>query len=186
MSSSITSLSEAANNPWRRRVDPMSARPDHCEGQFLEREALGLHFAKSTCKLIINPRMLYPEHSHDARLARLECLLCFLRSMTNDTCQVALYTDMSPEASTTILGNWFVAETRIRLGDERFLDTLFTNHAWYVEQGIEVFDREFARHLKVPGISPAELRKEAIRIILAEISNLKQQKATSRRVRKCR
>ncbi len=135
-----------------------------------ERRALEKHARRKGCKLVINPWLEYSGPT--SRYARLRTLLAFLESMPGDLCQVAVHANMNVAESTTILGDWYYAESVSgRLG-QGYRQTIFTRHAPSVLQSVEEFDDEFRDHLHELGWTPRQSRKEAIALLRGALDAL--------------
>ncbi len=155
--------SEVTNNPvWRRRYGRVERSEEHCRHQRKERLALERHAAAAGCKLIINPTLQYETYGPDARICRLEYLLKFLLQMDDELCWVAILEDMDPRVSTTIVGNWFAAESIAGSGGRGYRQTIFTRHAPTIMEKIAIFDAEFDELLRAANVAHIDSRRWAI------------------------
>jgi hypothetical protein len=138
---------------------------EHFRAQRGERLALERHVRAVGCKLIINPYLSYTDLAVSARLVRLQCLLDFLRTMSDATCQVAIHAEMEPSQSLTILGDWFAAESVSNCAGIGYQQTIFTRHAPSMMSRIDAFEQEFAELLDARGWAADSTRSKAMREI---------------------
>lgn len=90
---------------WKQRYGKVNRSPFHCRCQREERIALERHARVVGCRLIIDPYLTYRRYGDAARIVRLETLVEFLESMTNDKVEVAINHKMHQEESLTLVGD---------------------------------------------------------------------------------
>ena len=147
----------------------------HCKLQRQERLALEEHARSAGCSLIINPDKVYSHLSDEAIRVRLQCLVHFFESMTDANVPVTIATnsEATGEDNTTIVGDWFAAESVSMVGPRQ---TNFTTHAPSIQTRIEVFDQELRHLLARAGISPQDSLAAAIESLRRRIADLKRKK----------
>jgi hypothetical protein len=131
---------ETVGHPiWMRR-EGRFPRPDaYHRLQRAERLALEQHAREAGCDLVLDLSVTLKQQGPDARKARLDTLLKFLRSMPEDNVRVVVRKRADP-LNLLIVGDWFVAESttpRPRVG---YLQTVFTRHAPTVLDQLREFD----------------------------------------------
>jgi hypothetical protein len=136
-----------------------------------ERRALEDHAREEGCYLIIDPTVDLGKT--DTTAVRLSILLEFLCSMPDDKVQVVT-TARVREGNLTIVGDWFVAESLVRLRSEGYRQTVFSWHAPTVLRWVRKFDQEFQELYKQSGLEPGASRKAAIEQIEKIIAGLPQ------------
>ena len=121
--------------------------PFHRKMQRQERLSLQKHAEASGFSLIVNPYLPIHGLSATARISRLECLVSFLESMKSVDIPktVAIDSEMHDTVNTTMVGNWFVAESVTMEGPRQ---TNFTTHAPSIETRKALFDIEIRRLLR--------------------------------------
>jgi hypothetical protein len=154
---------------WRARYGKSERSDEHCRLQRLERIALTRHAEHAGCRLIINPFLSYNKFGEEARVVRLGCLRDFLRSMTDDQCQVAIQTQRRERMNNTYVGNWFGAESRTPIQGKGYYQTIFTRHGPSLKERIANFDSEFRELIAEAKTSPGESRRRAIEVLEGEI-----------------
>ena len=159
---------------WERRYGTVQTSEEHRMLQRRERLSLQKHANGAGCKLIINPTIKYERYGKDARLCRLEYIVKFLKEMNDDQCWVAINNEMESRVSTTIIGNWYAAESLAGLGGSSFSQTIFTKHAPTIMEKIIHFDDEFDELLEGANISKKnESRSRAINELEKIMVNIK-------------
>lgn len=135
-----------------------------------ERVALEKHARMAGCKLIVNYGLDYDKTwSTGTKNTRLQILIEFLESMSDENVEVALVKKHRPQ-SLTILGDWFMAESFAGHMSEGYRQTLFTGHAVSVQRRLEEFDREFDELLTASGIDHISSRSTAIAVLTRELT----------------
>ena len=162
---------------WKVR-DGDTRRSDYYHFQIRdERRALEQHVAEAGCDLLIDPiGTIKTVKSIQSRINRLETLLEFLsRHIENEAVRV-VSTPRARDANVTIVGDWFVAESRVRRADDGWRNTIFNWHAPTVVQSVRDFDQLFDGLLSAYTNNGTECcRKKAIADIKAEMASLEQQ-----------
>jgi hypothetical protein len=150
---------------------------DHPRSQYYhhllreERRALERHARKKGCRLLIDPTVMTTGGPVRTRRIRLETLREFLRSMPDKLAQVVC-SPRARDANITIVGDWFVAESRLRLVGEGWRQTFFNWHAPTVLRAARHFDQVFDGLMKESGVSPGDSRGEALAQIGSVLSKL--------------
>jgi hypothetical protein len=155
---------------WKERFGGRERSPERCRLQRDERITLEEHCRAEGCKLMINPYLAYETWGKPARIVRLQCLLEFLESISNDYCQVAMNDDMHHSESLTIVGDWFAAESVSATMGQGYRQTIFTRHAPSMMRRIEAFDQEFNERLESLGWDAQTSRHSAVELIKKIIS----------------
>ncbi|MGE5403542.1 MAG: hypothetical protein ACM3PP_01245, partial [Candidatus Saccharibacteria bacterium] len=159
---------------WKARYDEGFMKSQyHCRCQRNERIALEKHAAVKGCRLIIDPFIHHKRYSESAELVRVQTLLEFLESMTDDKVEIALNTNMDREESITIVGDWFIAEAVSAGIAQGYRQTIFTRHAPSMRTKIDLFDQEFNELLQQAGWRPEESRQRVIEALKSHIEKLR-------------
>ena len=167
---------ETVDHPvWQLRYGEQHQSEFHRKVLREERLALTEHAKEKGCRMVIEPNLEYQFYGGDARRTRLECLLKFLRSMPDRSCQVAMAAHGMRE-SITIVGDWFAAHSIYGKMGEGYRQTIFTRHAPTIAKMIEEFDRRFDQHLG--GVPVGRSRRNAIAEIERRIADLSATPAT--------
>jgi hypothetical protein len=128
-----------------------------------ERLALEEHARAAGCRLILDPTVELPENGPHARRVRLQTLVAFLNSMSDEKLDVAIRPRTEP-GNRLLVGDWFSAESLTpRPGGYR--QTVFTWHAPSVLRELRHFDRVFQALLRDQGLRPGSSRAVAIQKI---------------------
>jgi hypothetical protein len=125
-----------------------------------ERRALEKHARKEGCSLILDHTIPYADGKYAAR-SRLATLKAFLQSMPPDRVWVAL-TPRAREGNVIIVGDWFVAESRVPKPGVGYWQTVLNWHAPTVLQCTRTFDQEFEELCEAGGLRPEETWEAAI------------------------
>ncbi len=136
-----------------------------------ERRALEAHARAEGCFLIIDPTVDLGKT--DTTRVRLSILLEFLCSMPDDKVQVVT-TARVREGNLTIVGDWFVAESLVRLRSKGYRQTVFSWHAPTVLGWVRKFDQEFEELYRQSDLQPGASRTAAIAQIERIIAGLRQ------------
>ncbi|MBC7248050.1 MAG: toll/interleukin-1 receptor domain-containing protein [Actinobacteria bacterium] len=153
---------------WDIRYEPRGSGDYHKTLQRRERLALEKHAQEAGCRLIVNPGV-YTGYSERARIARLETLLDFLRSLPEEKVQVAINERMDEDENVTLVGDWFAAISVSMAGNRQ---TIFTRHAPSMQGRIEYFDQEFEELLQERGWKASSSRNAAVAEIEAYVAAL--------------
>jgi hypothetical protein len=132
---------------WKDRDGP-NPRSDYFHYWLAkERRALERHAREKGCTLIIDPEV--PQTDHDpaarrrfllARRCRLTVLREFLDSMPDDQVKVVC-SPRAREANITMVGDWFLAESRLRHPIEGWRQTFFNWYSPEVLQAARQFEQ---------------------------------------------
>jgi len=161
------------NSVWKARYGGIERSHKHCQLQLEERRAMSDHATEVGCKLIINPYLTYDKYGKAALKVRLECLLEFLNSMSDEKCRLAFNPEMDHNENVTILGDWFAAESvSARIG-QGYRQTNFSRHAPSMLSKINMFDQEFNECLDALQWNAENSRSRAIAIIQDIVDGLK-------------
>ena len=151
---------------WADRYGKNPKSSFHFRCQRNERMALEFHAREAGFKIIIDPRITYKSYGVLARIVRLRTLKNFLDSLTDDKkYQVAFWQGELLYESTTILGDWFYAESIAVTLTTGYRQTIFTRHAPSMQAKIDLFDREFSALLTKSGWRAEESRMRALKEI---------------------
>jgi hypothetical protein len=112
-----------------------------------ERRALERHARQAGCDLLIDPTVETAGMSNTARRIRLDTLREFLCSMADDQMRV-ICSDRARDANITIVGDWFIAESRFRRPGQGWRQTVFSWHGPTVLRGAREFNQLFDTLLK--------------------------------------
>jgi hypothetical protein len=154
---------------WELRYGDKHQSEYHRKVLLEERLALTEHAKKKGCRIVIDADLQYQFYGGDARRVRLECLVHFLRSMSDQSCQVAI-AGHGLNKSTTIVGDWFAAQSISAKPGQGYKQTIFTRHSPTIARMIEEFDRRFVQHLD--GLPAEKSRECAIAEIERRIAEL--------------
>lgn len=150
---------------WKRRYGSLSTSSFHHRELRKERRTLVAHAMEKGFRIIIDPCIAYNEFGSDARRIRVATLIEFLKGLddekTDGKYQVAFHGGMRSQ-NTTIVGDWFAAETVSRHPDEGYLQTIFTRHAPSMQNRIDLFDQDLRHRLEIAGWAPEESRRRAV------------------------
>lgn len=147
---------------WKQRYVPHQRSAHHTRLQREERRALTRHAARSGCRLIVEPDLQFKEYDPIARRVRLESLVEFLKSGEVERVEIAFHRGTPGEQSLTIVGDWFLAESRVARPGHGYDQTIFTRHAPSMKPRIASFDEEFAYLLEECRFTAASSRCQAI------------------------
>lgn len=186
---------------WKAR-DGDSPRSDyyhHCLRE--ERRCLEIHARAQGCDLLIDPQAAVTgsvaaggaagvdQNTNEAvsaaglvdsaKLVRLRCLIDFLESFGQGKHGVRVVcSPIAKQASTTILGEWFCSDTRLRLPREGWRQTIFTWHAPTVrlarERLQDLFDAQLIKQFGSADVAEGETRRRAIELLQAQVDQLTQ------------
>lgn len=159
---------------WTRRYGKVKKSQFHCRLQREERLALEQHARQSGCKLIICPYLSYEIYGAEARKIRLQTLLEFLESISDDLVQVAINQKEDEAENLIIVGDWFTAESVSGAIGIGYRQTIFTRHAPTMQSRIELFDQEFDLLLNKAGWSPQNSRIRAIETLKEIIDSIEK------------
>lgn len=111
-----------------------------------ERRQLEDHARGAGCDLVLNPAVVFQTRGPRGKLARVEVLLEFLESMSDDKARVVI-AGPSVHGNLQMLGDWFLAESITSRPGQGYLQTLGTWHAPTVLERLREFDSEFEREI---------------------------------------
>ncbi len=156
---------------WAGRYDDKrQAEESYCRCLREEHQALKRHAVKKGCRLVVDIKFTCKQYGKPVQKCRLESLLAFLESM-DDTCQIATYEAPDPK-STTLVGDWFFAQSVSAKIGEGYKQTIFTRHAPTVRAQKKDFDEEFESLLRANKWKPEESRKNMIELLKDTIKRL--------------
>jgi hypothetical protein len=141
----------------------------------MERQKLEKHARISGCSIIIDPYLSYKEFGLDATIVRLEELLDFLNSMSDDKVNVGILDGLPRDDNLTIVGDWFAAESVSVTVGKGYRQTMFTRYGPFIHGRIEAFDEMLADLMKKQDPSLSS-RAYAIKVIEERLVNLRGQK----------
>jgi hypothetical protein len=161
------------NDIWTARYGKVKVSPHHCRIQREERLALEEHASVAGCKIIVDPSLIYEAYGPNARKKRLEWLKKFLISPTGEKAQVAFFPETEDaHISTTIVGDWFYAESHSGKQGRGYHQTIFTRHAPSIQHWIDLFDQEFQMLLDEKKWDIDNCREQAVKEIDDIIKNI--------------
>ena len=134
---------------WKERWGNQAERvldEGYCKALRKERQALEGHATAGGCKLILDFAIRFVDYGPLAFPARLRVLRAFLRQASDvivgiDRTRVRPNESIRSE-STTIVGDWFVAQSVSGVSGRGYLNTVFTRHAPVTRISINEFDEE--------------------------------------------
>jgi len=135
-----------------------------------ERRALERHARDAGCDLLIDPTT-EPSGGQRSRGARLRSLFAFLQSMPDDKIRI-ICSPRARDANHTIVGDWFVAESRFRLPGQGWRHTVFSWHAPTALHARDEFNQLLESLLSDEGHADGGSRRAAIEKVEAEIVGL--------------
>ena len=136
-----------------------------------ERLSLERHARHCGCDLLIDPTVETTGKFPEARKVRLESLLEFLESIPDDQVRVVCSL-RARDANITLVGDWFIAESRLRHPVEGWRQTIFNWHSPTVLQWVHQFDQLFDSMLREYSPGPNSSRQKAIKILQRAIESL--------------
>jgi hypothetical protein len=157
---------------WKCREGKMRRSDYYRQLQREERQALELHARKAGCSLIVDVAFRYKTQGPRATRARLATVLGFLESMPDERVQVAL-TPRARKGNVIIVGDWFVAESRVPRAGIGYEQTVFNWHAPTVLRWARQFDQEFSEFREAVGVPREKTRRFAISQIRKELDKLR-------------
>jgi len=158
---------------WKDRYGTAEKTEHRCRLQRGERLALTEHARIHGARIIIDPNVPLSDNNAKVRLARLKCLVDFLKSPDGKKTEVAIYGRMAESENITMVGDWFIATAVARARGKGYYQTIFTRHAPSMQAKIDEFDDEFARLLQ--GVAtPENSREHAIKEIAKTMDELKK------------
>lgn len=117
-----------------------------------------------------------------AKLVRLRCLIEFLAAIKTEErgedigelgSVRVVCSPIAKQASTTIIGEWFSAETRLRLPKEGWRQTIFTWHAPTVrmvrEKFRDLFNQQLIKQFGGSDVAAAETRERALELLHQQV-----------------
>jgi hypothetical protein len=166
---------------WQSRYGDKHQSEYHRKVLLEERLALTEHAKKKGCRIVIDLDIDYKFYGGDAKRSRLQRLLRFLHSMPDPLCEVAIagqgLSKSMTSKSTTIVGDWFAAQSISGKPGQGYKQTIFTRHSPTIARMIEEFDRRFAQCLD--GLPAEKSREYAIGEIERRIADLPPVQATA-------
>jgi len=176
--------SNLSDSIWKERYGNERRSRFHCRELRREHVALSYHARTAGFRLIINPEFRYRKFGDHARKLRLQTLIEYLEPLTEDNQHengkwkyaVVFDPDLSSTESTTIVGDWFSAESVSRKEDEGYRQTIFTRHAPSMRCRIALFDLEFNDLLTKSGWSEEESLVKAIQELKDRVEELGETK----------
>ncbi len=154
---------------WDTRQGPLAQGPALRRSLREQRRVLQEHATSAGCDLIINLAYAHEKHGQDARKARLQTLIEFLESMTDEQVRVAVKQKSQPH-NLLIVGDWFMAESVAPGSGAGWLQTVLTSHAPTVLDRLSQFDEEFEDLLREAGHAGVSSRVAAIASLKQELS----------------
>ena len=158
---------------WNNRYLPESRGDNHKKKQRAERLALQEHADEAGCRLIVKPAYAIKGRSSIAARTRLETLIDFLKSMTDEKVVIAIQEKPTRIESLTIVGDWFLAESVSFEPGDGFTNTFFTRNASEILERIEYFESELSDLLKKLGWKEKDSRKNAIEALKKILESIK-------------
>lgn len=134
-----------------------------------ERRALEAHARAEGCDLLIDPTIETAGRTPEARKVRLTTLWEFLDSMADDQVRVVC-SPRARDANITLVGDWFLAESRLHRIGEGWHQTLFNWHSPTVLAHARAFDAFFAPLLAEQPPDPRTSRRLAMEKIQEEVA----------------
>ena len=182
--------SNLSDRIWKERYGNESRSRFHCRELRKEHVALTYHAKTAGFRIIINPDFRYEKFGAYARKLRLQSLIEFLAPLKKDNAApekaggkwkyaVVFSQDLSSTESTTIVGDWFAAESVSRKEDEGYRQTIFTRHAPSMRSRIALFDLEFDNLLAKAGWSEKNSLENAIAELEKRVKKLRNAKQPS-------
>lgn len=158
------------NSVWKE-YDGDTPRSDYYHYlQGRERQGMERHGAEAGCSLIIDPTIILTTRGLKATRLRVKNLHDFLEKGSDDQYFVVC-SDRARGGNLTILGNWFMAESRSpRIGGYR--QTVFNWHAPTVLRQVRDFESEFDMLLSQQKLKRPQTRKKALEILAERIDQL--------------
>ena len=156
---------------WDRREGERK-RSDYLRNlQKRERQALERHARQCGVKLIIDPWIKFARATTDPVKARLESLLEFLESVSQEQAQVITHKGES-EGNITIVGDWFVAEAQIPRPGDGYRQTVFTWHAPTVLSAVRDFDTAFETICREQNVEPSKSVIHTVEVLRQRLKEL--------------
>jgi len=153
------------NIAWKRNYGSYLPSPYRMEMTFKEREILERHARNKGCSLIINPYVNFERLGNRVKKSRLKILREFILSMPSHKITIAIDDGKKVDDihNTTIVGDWFAAESISGRIGEGWKHTVFTRHAKTVSDRIKSFDAELMSIInKRKNTNPKESKDVAI------------------------
>ena len=122
------------------------------------------HAKKKGCRLIIDPRIDMPSIGKESIRIRVETLLEFLEDDSVRNIEVVI-SERARDGNYTMIGDWFLADSKIPLIGEGYRQTFFIRHAPTTHKAAIEFDQEFNEICNEQKITPAESKDTAIQQI---------------------
>lgn len=143
-----------------------------------ERQMLERHAREAGCDLLIDPTVETSGLADESRRVRLECVLAFLNSVSDDQVRIVC-SPRARDANITIVGDWFIAESRLRLPGQGWRQTVFSWHAPTVVKAMRQFSQTFDALLRNDALTQENSRKAAIARIEAVLVQLQSSNGQS-------
>ncbi|MCD4785057.1 MAG: toll/interleukin-1 receptor domain-containing protein [Candidatus Eremiobacteraeota bacterium] len=139
-----------------------------------ERQAMERHARKEGCDLLIDPTFTMQTRLLSSKKSRLITLYEFLESMEDDKVRVVC-SERGRKANIYLVGDWFVAESRLLRSGEGWRQTIFNWHSPTVLQCVQKFDETFETLHGKLGLKTRSSRKIAMDKIEKVIKDLKSE-----------
>ncbi len=164
---------------WKERYGKYPVSDFRCRLLWEERKVLEKHAKEAGCKLIIDPFLSYKKYGPNAKKARLNGILDFLKKMPDSKVTIAIEKNISEGQNLTIVGDWFMAESISATLGVGYRQTIFTRHAPSVRSRIELFNQELESLLDKQNLKASSTRKDAISTINKILAGLEKNKRMS-------